>query len=1394
MMISLLQRRQTFFRATSLRFRHDKMYTKPGRVKIGSIEVPLGQPNVPHLVPSNYLGERPSKEMLLDLQWMMAKDTLAQDMLLVGPPGAGSLYRRRLVLSYAELTRREVHVVTLSSDTTESDLKQRRELVQKSGSAEVVFVDQAPVEAAIKGRLLILDGLEKAERNVLPTLNNLLENREMNLEDGRFLVSPRRHAELDGDSSFLVPVHPDFRVIALGVPAPPFEGRSLDPPLRSRFQVRRVELPSTGEIYQELQQHGGGEEEARLCATVAGSMDLAASDLSSSRTLHFPSNLLSSTARIMQQFPQEDRHGLLVRAYPLAVQDERLQRIFGNRHDSSRKAFLESSSDTHVGNYKGGSYRIEDVKRLSTGTAEVAFSFLSTPSFPGFGRSHPVSVTVPCGKKQVNESFPTFVSTVGTDTVLKAMVQDHAVGRDLLLLSPKGEGKNAIANQFASLLGYDLNLFHMYQEMTSRDLFMRRGTDPETGETSWEESLLVRAARLGELCVLDGVEKLRPDVLAGLHSFVNDRDTFLPDGRRLVGEDHTHENVSVDSQNVVKVHPSFRLLALGSITKEAGISWLSEDAMSMFSSTVIPEPEEACLCAILKSTMPDCSDKVIQMVLRLRESLTDDIAADCGVARLSTRDLVRVVKRLSSTNLYDALCSVLVAELLPPTQRAALDSLLNMAGVARVTQKRQNVSIVIEEDNLRIGDFNMQRGAVRRPEMLPSPPDFVDIPDHVHVLRNLLQDYMNGERSFLLLGNQGVGKNIVIDRMCQLARFEREYIQLHRDSTIGQLTLSPSLEDGKIIWKDSPLVRAATEGCALVIDEADKAPVEVVSVLKGLVEDGELSLADGRRISRHARGPGIIQLHPNFSLYVLANRPGFPFLGNDFFREIGDCFSTRVIPNPDIHSEVELLQAYAPGVETSTLRSIAAAFSDLRKLCDHGDIAYPYSTREAISVVKHLSKFPNHDLVSILHNVLDFDSFDERTYSTLSQVFEKHGMNVSDYREVSRRRIGKGDETDDLVIEFLGARDEDGTSANPPSLSDPKRGKWDENNEAHVGGNQWAGGTGGSDTAGLGGRGGPYRLDRGHKVHQVSDEAKAQVGEEAAAAARKMAEKALAERLNEIKMTSSEWGAYNRFMDPIRSEVSSLRSMLNSLDSKRSERGWIKRQSHGELDDSKLVDGITGDKFVYKRRGKSEDGGPIQRPKRLRFVMDCSGSMYRFNSYDERLFRCLEAALLIMESFEGMQSRFDYSIVAHSGDSKCIRLVDFGKPPENEKEYMKILQTMVAHSQFCQSGDNTLEALDQAINDVVGETHDDEYSDDSIVVLVSDANLSRYGIHPRELGRIVRAGSDKPNAVKAYCIFIASFGKEADEIKKALPLGRGHTCMQTSDLPRLVRDLLANVN
>jgi hypothetical protein len=46
------------------------------------------------------------------------------------------------------------------------------------------------------GRVLVIDGVEKAERNVLPILNNLLENREMQLDDGRFLMAADKFDKL----------------------------------------------------------------------------------------------------------------------------------------------------------------------------------------------------------------------------------------------------------------------------------------------------------------------------------------------------------------------------------------------------------------------------------------------------------------------------------------------------------------------------------------------------------------------------------------------------------------------------------------------------------------------------------------------------------------------------------------------------------------------------------------------------------------------------------------------------------------------------------------------------------------------------------------------------------------------------------------------------------------------------------------------------------------------------------------------------------------------------------------------------------------------------------------------------------------------------------------------
>jgi hypothetical protein len=108
-------------------------------------------------------------------------------------------------------------------------------------------------------------------------------------------------------------------------------------------------------------------------------------------------------------------------------------------------------------------------------------------------------------------------------------------------------------------------------------------------------------------------------------------------------------------------------------------------------------------------------------------------------------------------------------------------------------------------------------------------------------------------------------------------------------------------------------------------------------------------------------------------------------------------------------------------------------------------------------------------------------------------------------------------------------------SENKNEAKGAKIGKFD--GKEHHGGNTWNGGTGGSDTAGLGGKGGPYRQDGGFEVHQISDEEKAKTPEHVTAAAREIAKKELDKRLKQIDMGLDEHEMYNKYVGKVTKQV-----------------------------------------------------------------------------------------------------------------------------------------------------------------------------------------------------------------------------------------------------------------
>jgi len=215
-------------------------------------------------------------------------------------------------------------------------------------------------------------------------------------------------------------------------------------------------------------------------------------------------------------------------------------------------------------------------------------------------------------------------------------MQEHAVGRDVLLVAPKGEGKSVLAEHFCQKLGYQAHLFPLYKEMTAPDLLLRR-----TSSSEWTESPLLAAARTGQVCILDGVEKLSRGTLATLQGFLTDREVELPDGTQLRCPESPSEHID----DGTAIHPSFRVVALASVSssgsgRSAPPTWLSEEAISMLSTIVLPAPSRECLRDILRPHNA-YSDAELEQILDFHERLLESVE-ECGVAAIgSTRQRQR---------------------------------------------------------------------------------------------------------------------------------------------------------------------------------------------------------------------------------------------------------------------------------------------------------------------------------------------------------------------------------------------------------------------------------------------------------------------------------------------------------------------------------------------------------------------------------------------------------------------------------------------------------------------------------------------------------------------------------------------------------------------------------
>ncbi|VDM40573.1 unnamed protein product, partial [Toxocara canis] len=931
-------------------------------VKIGNVRVSVRKPKSPHLVPIGFGVNEANTNVLSHLKWLLQKDSLKQDVFLIGVPGA---LRSHIVLQYLELCGREFEYLSITRDTTEADIKQRREI--RNGTA--FYTDLA-------------------ERNVLPILNSLLESREMQLDDGRFLIPAKKYDALVEEmgeelirEKKLERVSEDFLVIALGLPVPPFKGHTLDPPLRSRFQCRHIGSIPFGTLHELCCAAAPKVSSDRISSLISLCLALTSSEAATLSLPRFPLDNLIKLTRIWNLNPLRSAEDIFEMGYPY-------------------ETVLRSSTQIPVVREFLKKFSIKDEKPAPV-TAKLEDYNASKDAVTVKWDRETLSFKAPRGtrgEKSTGPLWKRYVSNREHDRLLAEMAMSHAVG-DFCVLGPKGCGKTTLVEQFASRMGYVASTMTLYQDMNSRELLQERRMLPN-GDTVWEDSVLVDCAKKGRLCILDGIERIHWSALEVLAPLIHHRQIDLFDGTRLLDSKRFHlvakasglSKEQLEKKGVFEIHPSFRIIAVGDSENEA--HWLNEQVLSLFPFHKMKALSVDAQCRVIENLVPnayiDQTRKVVTFVDSLRNSSDAGLR---GVAQsLSLRKLVHLIQR-SAAHRDEDICSGIsraaLSRFLPVLTHNSFEKALQTANIAhdnKPTAQPPSSSQPLQSGLIRIGTSTVRRTENSDRTMVPDVL-FYDNAQHMAVMSDMARDMELGSH-LLLIGNQGVGKNKVTDRFLHLINRPRQ------DTTVQSLTVHSTVVDGRLVLEDSPLVRAAREGNVLVVDEADKAPLHVVAVLKSLLDIGVMRLADGRIIEPTdvSQGDRSIPLHPNFRIIMLANRPGFPFLGNDLFSILGDLFSVHIVDNPSRESEFNMLKQYAPNVDDEILTKLCAVFDELRTMADDALLPYPYSTRELVNIAKHLEKYPTDGITSAVRNVFDFDNYSRDTLETVERILHKHGI------------------------------------------------------------------------------------------------------------------------------------------------------------------------------------------------------------------------------------------------------------------------------------------------------------------------------------------------------------------------------------------------------------------
>jgi len=134
---------------------------------------------------------------------------------------------------------------------------------------------------------------------------------------------------------------------------------------------------------------------------------------------------------------------------------------------------------------------------------------------------------------------------------------------------------------------------------------------------------------------------------------------------------------------------------------------------------------------------------------------------------------------------------------------------------------------------------------------------FVPTDNAIKVLRELAHHIQN-DKSVMLYGKAGAGKTYLINQLAQYMSYQDSIVKIHLgEQTDAKLLLgafTSGEKPGTFEWKSGVLTTAVKEGKWVLIEDIDKAPTEVLSVLLTLLEKRELTIPSRGEVIKAKNG------------------------------------------------------------------------------------------------------------------------------------------------------------------------------------------------------------------------------------------------------------------------------------------------------------------------------------------------------------------------------------------------------------------------------------------------------------------------------------------------------------------------------------------------------------